>query len=76
MKKPIGWKKKKINKSESLDGNLQYQKARGSIHRIGAVIQQTPSCNGWKFWYIVRNNQSILIDDLRNEYLKVKHGIS
>jgi len=57
------------------DGNLQYQKTKGSIHRIGAVIQQTPSCNGWKFWYIVRNNKSILIDDLRNEYLKVKHGV-
>jgi DNA modification methylase len=52
------------------DGNLQYNDAIGSIHRIGAIIQQTPSCNGWKFWYIVRDNESILIDELRNEYLK------
>jgi DNA modification methylase len=52
------------------DGNLQYQNTKGSIHKIGAVIQQTPSCNGWKFWYITRNDKSILIDELRNDYLK------
>ena len=57
------------------DGNLQYHNSTGSIHRIGAVIQQTPSCNGWKFWYIERNNKSVLIDDIRNEYLKVKYGV-
>jgi hypothetical protein len=57
------------------DGNLQYHNTKGSIHRIGAVIQQTPSCNGWKFWYIVRNDKSILIDELRNEYLKVRYGV-
>ena len=53
------------------DGNLQYQGTKGSIHRIGAIIQQTPSCNGWKFWHIERNNKSILIDELRNEYRNV-----
>jgi len=57
------------------DGNLQYHNTKGSIHRIGAVIQQTPSCNGWKFWYIMRNDKAILIDELRDEYLKVKHGV-
>jgi hypothetical protein len=57
------------------DGNLQYQNAKGSIHRIGAVIQQTPSCNGWKFWHIVRNDKSILIDELRTEYLKARSAI-
>jgi len=62
------------------DGNLQYHNTidgftiQGSIHKIGAVIQQTPSCNGWKFWYIVRKDKSILIDELRNEYLKVNYG--
>jgi modification methylase len=55
------------------DGNLQYRNQIGSIHKIGAFIQQTPSCNGWKFWYIVRDNNSIPIDDLRSEYLKLKH---
>jgi DNA modification methylase len=67
---------KKYSASASVlsDGKLQYNNTKGSIHRIGAVIQQTPSCNGWKFWYVVRNNKSILIDELRNEYLKFKQG--
>jgi modification methylase len=51
------------------DGNLRYKDQTGSIHKIGAFIQQTPSCNGWKFWHIVRDNNFIPIDDLRNEYL-------
>ncbi|MDR1971381.1 MAG: site-specific DNA-methyltransferase [Treponema sp.] len=50
------------------DGSLQYENSTGSIHRIGAVVQQKPSCNGWKFWYIIRDNKPLLIDDLRREY--------
>ena len=57
------------------DGKLEYNKQIGSIHRIGAIIQQTPSCNGWKFWYIMREDKSILIDDIRNEYLRRKNGL-
>jgi modification methylase len=52
------------------DGKLQYKDQTGSIHRIGAMIQQTPSCNGWKFWHIMRNDKLILIDDLRTEYFR------
>jgi DNA modification methylase len=52
------------------NGTLQYKDTIGSIHKIGAVIQQTPSCNGWKFWYIFRNDKALLIDDLRNEYIR------
>ncbi|MDR0641111.1 MAG: hypothetical protein LBG07_01465 [Treponema sp.] len=57
------------------DGKLEYKNQVGSIHRIGAMIQQTPSCNGWKFWYIMRSNRSVLLDDLRNEYLRRKNAI-
>lgn len=34
------------------------------------MIQRTPSRNGWKFWYAVKNDKALLIDDLRNEYIK------
>jgi DNA modification methylase len=57
------------------DGKLKYKDQTGSIHRIGAIIQQTPSCNGWKFWYITKDDRSVLIDDLRDEYFRKKHGI-
>jgi modification methylase len=55
------------------DGKLEYNNYTGSIHKIGAMIQQTPSCNGWKFWFILRDDTFILIDDLRSEYLRNKH---
>jgi DNA modification methylase len=56
------------------DGNLRYGDQIGSIHRIGAFIQETPSCNGWKFWYVIKDNNFILIDNLRHEYLKTMRG--
>jgi DNA modification methylase len=55
------------------DGKLEYKNQIGSIHKIGSMIQQTPSCNGWKFWYIKRDDKSVLIDNLRNEYLRRKN---
>ena len=57
------------------DGKLEYKQHRGSIHSIGALIQQTPSCNGWKFWYIMRGDQAVLLDDLRSDYLRKNHGL-
>jgi modification methylase len=57
------------------NGALQYQGVTGSIHKIGAMIQQTPSCNGWKFWYTVTNNGSCLIDELRAEYAQKHCGL-
>ena len=57
------------------DGKLEYKNQIGSIHRIGAIIQQTPSCNGWKFWYIIRDDKSVLIDEIRSDYLRRKNGI-
>jgi modification methylase len=51
--------RKRFNKQAEVlsDGNLHYEGNIGSIHRIGAIIQQTPSCNGWKFWYVFKNNR-------------------
>jgi DNA modification methylase len=56
------------------NGKLECKNQIGSIHRIGAMIQQTPSCNGWKFWHILRDGKLVPIDDLRNEYLRRKNG--
>jgi modification methylase len=53
-----------------IDGNLHYENNIGSIHRIGAIIQQTPSCNGWKFWYAFKNNKPLLLDNLRARYIR------
>ncbi len=47
------------------DGALMAGPAIGSIHKIGALVQGLPACNGWTFWRIERAGQSIVIDDLR-----------
>ena len=40
----------------------------GSIHRVGAIIAQTPSCNGWKFWFLKsRAGEKISINALREK---------
>jgi len=39
--------------------------ATGSIHKIGALVQNLPACNGWTFWHYERNGQLTPIDALR-----------
>ena len=37
----------------------------GSIHKIGALAQGLPACNGWIFWHVERDGQLAPIDILR-----------
>jgi modification methylase len=27
------------------------RRCRGSIHKLGATLQNAPSCNGWTWWH-------------------------
>ena len=47
------------------DGALAAGPAVGSIHKIGALVQGLPACNGWTFWHVERGGRLTLIDDLR-----------
>jgi modification methylase len=49
------------------DGTLALGPATGSIHKIGALAQGLPACNGWSFWHVEREGRSLLIDALRGE---------
>ncbi len=53
-----------------VDSSLQYNGFRGSIHQVGAMVQNKKSCNGWDFWFIEKDNKLISIDELREEYRK------
>ena len=45
-------------------------KVRGSIHKVGSVIQDAPSCNGWTYWHYAAPDGALKpIDDLRQTYL-------
>jgi modification methylase len=37
----------------------------GSIHKIGALAQGLPACNGWSFWHVKRAGKLAPIDALR-----------
>ncbi|KAA2236396.1 site-specific DNA-methyltransferase [Salinarimonas soli] len=47
------------------DGTLALGPAIGSIHKIGALAQGLPACNGWTFWHAERAGSLVLIDDYR-----------
>ena len=50
------------------DGSLITEdKKTGSIHSLGAQLQEQASCNGWQFWYIERAGELVSIDSLRTE---------
>ena len=38
---------------------------RGSIHKVGALVQGLPACNGWTFWCYSTNGKLMPIDLLR-----------
>lgn len=50
------------------DGALQMQGIVGSIHKLGALAQGLPACNGWMFWHIEHNGALAVLDGLRQEF--------
>ena len=49
------------------DGTLALGPAVGSIHKIGALAQGLPACNGWTYWHAERKGRLVLIDEFRSE---------
>jgi modification methylase len=47
------------------DGTLAIGAIVGSIHKIGAVVQGLPACNGWTFWHAERAGALVSIDAFR-----------
>lgn len=49
------------------DGTIAAAGFTGSIHRVGAQVQEAASCNGWSYWHIERGGRLCPIDDIRSE---------
>jgi modification methylase len=47
------------------DGTLALGNIVGSIHKIGALAQGLPACNGWTFWHAERAGSLTVIDEFR-----------
>ncbi|MGV6876370.1 DNA methyltransferase [Pseudochelatococcus sp. B33] len=55
------------------DGTLTVGPVVGSIHKVGALVQGHPSCNGWTFWHAHRDGGLLAIDRLRDDY-RARHS--
>jgi len=58
-------KKRRVAATVGADGTLVCGPHRGSIHQVGAAVQNAPSCNGWVFWFFERDGVLVALDTLR-----------
>lgn len=47
------------------DGSIAAGSHAGSIHRVGAAVQDAEACNGWTYWHVERHGARLVIDELR-----------
>jgi modification methylase len=57
--------KRRATATVRVDGTLQLGPAVGSIHKIGALAQGLPACNGWTFWHTDTPSGQVPIDAFR-----------
>ena len=55
------------------DGTIVCNQHRGSIHKVGSLCLNKPSCNGWEHWHYTdkQTKKLRLIDDLREQLRKM-----
>ena len=68
--------KNKFKAKVKIDGSVISNNFTGSIHQVGAKIQDFPSCNGWDFWYVQNNKSATLLDKVREKYRNKKSTLN
>jgi modification methylase len=58
--------KRRYEATVRADGTLSLKGVIGSIHRIGALAQGLPACNGWTFWCADSKGKLVSIDEYRS----------
>jgi modification methylase len=61
--------KRRWSANVNADGSIACEGNSGSIHKVGAVLQGAPSCNGWTFWHVELDGKLQPIDALRQRHL-------
>ncbi len=56
---------RRVSATVVADGTIRAGNVQGSIHKVGAEVQNAPSCNGWTFWHIEQGGALVPIDVLR-----------
>ena len=49
------------------DGSIASKDNSGSIHKVGAHVQNAEACNGWTYWHVRRGPNLVPIDLLRQQ---------
>ena len=62
-------KKRRWTANIRADGSIESGKEVGSIHGVGKVLQDAPSCNGWTFWHYEVEGEVKPVDAARQLYL-------
>ncbi len=60
-------RQRRVRAVVAADGSLTAGTTRGSIHQMGAKLQNVPSCNGWTFWHFERDGALVALDTVRSE---------
>jgi modification methylase len=59
--------KKRYKAIVRADGAVKQGGIVGSIHKVGALVQGAPACNGWTFWHVEKRGKLVCIDDFRTD---------
>jgi modification methylase len=59
-------RQRRVSAVVAADGTIVSGALRGSIHKVGAAVQNAPSCNGWTFWHFERDGVLVALDVLRS----------
>jgi len=69
---PVMDAKRRWTASVRVDSSLALDDKSGSIHKLGAELQNAPSCNGWTFWHVEEANGLVPLDTLRQRHLATR----
>jgi modification methylase len=58
-------RQRRVTATVNADATVISGPHRGSIHQVGAALQNAPSCNGWTFWHFEREGRLLPLDTLR-----------
>ena len=61
--------KRRFSADVRADGSIESGPHSGSIHKVGAMLQGAPSCNGWTFWNVEEGGSIEPLDALRQRHL-------
>jgi modification methylase len=61
--------KRRLSAKVRADGSIASGAHSGSIHKVGALLQNAPSCNGWTFWHVEQRGALQPLDALRQQHL-------